>query len=68
VIGPLGSELVGVGQAMIHAGATVEDVVRMVYSTPTYSYGYELAGIDALRQLDPAVLRAMRLPSAADRV
>jgi hypothetical protein len=48
-------------------GATVEDVVRMVYRTPTYSYGYELAGIDALRQLDPAVLRAVQLPSTAGR-
>jgi NAD(P) transhydrogenase len=66
VIGPIGSELVAVGQAMIHGGATVEDVVRMVYSTPTYSYGYKLAGIDALRQLDAAVLRGMRLPSTAE--
>jgi hypothetical protein len=45
----------------------------MVCSTPTHGYGYEFAGyefagIDALRQLDPAVLEAMRLPSVADRV
>jgi NAD(P) transhydrogenase len=68
VIGPLASELVGIGQAMIHGGATVEDVVRMVYSTPTYSYGYKLAAIAAMRQLEPVVLRGMRLPSGADRV
>ena len=49
VIGPLASELVGPGQAMIHGGATIEDVVRMGYNTPTYTYGYKLAGIDALR-------------------
>jgi NAD(P) transhydrogenase len=68
VIGSHASELVGVGQAMIHGGATIEDVVRMVYSTPTYTYGYKLAGIDAGRRLDPEVLRTMRLPSTADRV
>jgi NAD(P) transhydrogenase len=67
VIGALASEILGLGQAMIHRGATVEDVVRMVYNTPTFSYGYKLAGIDALRGLEPAVLRAMRLPSGADR-
>ena len=49
VIGTLASELVGPGQAMIHGGATIEDVVRMVYNTPTYTYGYKLAAIDALR-------------------
>jgi NAD(P) transhydrogenase len=67
VIGALASEILGLGQAMIHRGATVEDVVRMVYNTPTFSYGYKLAGIDALRGLEPEVLRAMRLPSGADR-
>jgi hypothetical protein len=68
VIGQLASELVGTGQAMIHSGATIEDVLRMAYNTPTYTYGYKLAGIDALLRLDPDVLRAMRLPSEADRV
>ena len=68
VIGSLASELVGVAQAMIHGGATAEDVVRMVYSTPTYTYGYKLAGIDALQRLEPDVLHAMRLPSQVDRV
>jgi len=66
VIGSLAAELIGVGKAMIHGGATVEDVIRTVYSTPTYTYGYKLAGIDALPRLEPAVLRTMHLPSAAD--
>ena len=67
VIGALASELVGTGQALIHGGATIEDVIRMGYNTPTYTYGYKLAGIDALRRLEPEMLRAMRLPSSADR-
>jgi NAD(P) transhydrogenase len=64
----IASEIVGTGQAMIHNGATVEDVIRMVYNTPTYTYGYKVAATDTLTQLDPGVLRAMRLPSRAHRI
>ena len=68
VICDIASEIAGIGQAMLHNEATVEDVARMVYNTPTYSYGYKLAAADSLSRLDPAVLRAMLLPSAADRI
>ena len=64
----IASEIIGTGQAMIHNGATVEDVLRMVYNTPTYTYGYKLAAIDTLARLDPGVLRGMRLPSRAHRI
>jgi hypothetical protein len=40
----------------------------MAYNTPTYSYGYKLAASDVLAQLQPRVLRAMRLPSRAHRI
>jgi NAD(P) transhydrogenase len=64
----IASEIVGTGQAMLHKGATVEDVVRMAYNTPTYTYAYKQAGIDTLAKLHPEVLRAMRLPSRAHRI
>ena len=64
----IASEIVGTGQAMIHNGATVEDVLRMVYNTPTYTYGYRFAAGDTLARLDPGVLRGMRLPSRAHRI
>ncbi|MFI5063589.1 MAG: FAD-dependent oxidoreductase [Streptosporangiales bacterium] len=64
----IASEITGTGQAMIHNEATVEDVVRMAYNTPTYTYGYKLAAADTLARLDPGVLRAMRLPSRAHRI
>jgi len=64
----IASEITGTGQAMIHNAATVEDVIRMVYNTPTYTYGYKLAAIDTLARLDPDVLQAMRLPSRAHRI
>jgi pyruvate/2-oxoglutarate dehydrogenase complex dihydrolipoamide dehydrogenase (E3) component len=61
-------EAAGTGQAMIHNEATIEDVIRMAYNTPTYTYGYKLAASDALARLHPDVLRAMRLPSRAHRI
>jgi NAD(P) transhydrogenase len=64
----IASEITGTGQAMIHNQATVEDVIRMVYNTPTYTYGYKLAAIDTLARLDPGLLEAMRLPSRAHRI
>ena len=68
VISQIASELAGTGQAMIHGAATIEDVLRMAYNTPTYTYGYKLAGLDAMLRFHPDVLRGMRLPSEADRV
>ena len=64
----IASEIAGTGQAMIHNEATIEDMVRMAYNTPTYTYGYKLAAADVLARLHPDVLRAMRLPSRAHRI
>ncbi|MGH3422160.1 MAG: FAD-dependent oxidoreductase, partial [Streptosporangiaceae bacterium] len=68
VICEIASEITGTGQAMIHNQATVEDIVRMAYNTPTYTYGYKLAATDTLTRMHPDVLLAMRLPSRAHRV
>ena len=68
VICEIASEITGIGQAMIHNQATIENVIRTAYNTPTYSYGYKLAAVGALADLDPGVLRGMRLPSAAHRI
>jgi len=62
----IAAEISGTGQAMIHNEATVEDVLRMTYNTPTYTYGYKLAAEDVVIRMDPDVLRAMRLPSRSD--
>ena len=67
-IGEIASEITGAGQAMIHSQATVEDVIRMAYNTPTYTYGYKLAAADTVARLHPDVLRGMNLPSQAHRV
>jgi NAD(P) transhydrogenase len=59
----IASEILGTGQAMIQAKATIENVIRMAYNTPTYSYGYKLAATSALAGLSPDLARRMRLPS-----
>jgi pyruvate/2-oxoglutarate dehydrogenase complex dihydrolipoamide dehydrogenase (E3) component len=64
----IASEIAGTGQAMIHSEATIEDVIRMAYNTPTHTHGYKLAATDALARLHPAMLRAMQLPSQAHRI
>ena len=66
--GEIASEISGTGQAMIHNGATVEDVIRMACNTPTYTYAYKLVASGVLARLQPDVLRDMRLPSRAHRV
>jgi hypothetical protein len=53
---------------MIHNEATIEDVVRMAYNTPTYTYSYKLAAAGAPARLPPDMLRTMRLPSRAHRI
>jgi hypothetical protein len=53
---------------MIHNQATVEDVIRMAYNTPTYTYGYKLAATDVLPPAAPRHPAAMRLPSRAHRI
>ena len=52
-IGEIAAEITGTGQAMIHNQATVEDVIRTAYNTPTYTYGYKLAASDVLARLHP---------------
>jgi hypothetical protein len=61
-------ELRETGQAMIRNVVTIEDVIRMAYNIPARGCGYELAAADALARLRPGILRAMRLPSQADRI
>jgi NAD(P) transhydrogenase len=64
----IASEILSTGQAMMHGNATIENVIRMVYNTPTYSYGYKLAATSALAELSPDLARRMHLPSRAHLV
>jgi NAD(P) transhydrogenase len=50
-IGDLASELVGIGQMVIHFGGTLSVFDEVSMNTPTYSYAYKYAAFDAFRRL-----------------
>jgi hypothetical protein len=50
-IGDIASELVGVGQMVIHFGGTLRDFDEVSMNTPTYSYAYKYAACDGFRRI-----------------
>ncbi len=48
----IASELVGIGQMVIHFGGTLRDFDQVPMNTPTYSYAYKYAAFDGLRRMD----------------
>ena len=50
-IGDIASELVGIGQMVIHFGGTLSAFDEMSMNTPTYSYAYKYATFDGFRRL-----------------
>jgi NAD(P) transhydrogenase len=53
-IGDVASELVGIGQMVIHFGGTLSVFDEVSMNTPTYSYAYKYAAFDGFRRLHPA--------------
>ena len=49
--GHIASEVVGLGQVVLHVGASVELFLTLALNTPTYSYAYHDAAIDGLTRL-----------------
>jgi NAD(P) transhydrogenase len=49
--GDIASEVVGLGQVVLHVGASVELFLALALNTPTYSYAYHDATIDGLTRL-----------------
>jgi NAD(P) transhydrogenase len=50
-IGDIASELVGIGQMVIHFGGTLGVFDEVSMNTPTYSYAYKYAAFDGFRRL-----------------
>ncbi len=50
-MGDIASELVGIGQMVMHFGGTIDVFVAATMNTPTYSYAYKYATADGLRRL-----------------
>lgn len=53
-IGEIASELVTIGQMVIHFGGTINTFAEVSLNTPTYGYAYKYAAFDGLRRLAEA--------------
>ena len=47
----IASEIVGIGQMVIHCGGTLHTIANMSMATPTYAYAYKYAAFDGLRRI-----------------
>lgn len=51
ILGDIASELIGVGQATIHNGGTINQFNNMTFATPTYTMAYKYAAFDGFKRL-----------------
>ena len=51
IFGEIASELIGLGQATIHTGGTIDVFNRLTFATPTYTMAYKFAAFDGLKRL-----------------
>lgn len=58
-LGDIASELVGIGQMIIHFGGGLDDINAVTLNTPTYAYAYKYAMFDGLLRLGIAASRAI---------
>jgi NAD(P) transhydrogenase len=49
--GDIASELVGIGQMVIHFNGTINTFLEVTLNTPTYTYAYKYAAVDGIRKL-----------------
>src|SRR5215469_11473303 len=50
--GDIASELVGIGQMVIHFNGTIDTFLQVTFNTPAYTYAYKYAAIDGILKLD----------------
>jgi NAD(P) transhydrogenase len=50
--GDIASELVGIGQMVIHFNGSIDTFLKVTLNTPSYTYAYKYAAIDGIRKLD----------------
>lgn len=51
IVGDIASELIGIGQATIHAGEKIDLFNRLTFATPTYTMAYKFAAFDGFQRL-----------------
>ena len=54
IVGESASELIHVGQAVLHFGGTIDDFIKMVFNIPTLGDAYKYAAYDGLQALAKA--------------
>ncbi len=62
IFGDIASELIGLGQAIVHGAGTIDVFNRLSFATPTYTMAYKLATYDGLIRLATASGGQLRLP------
>ena len=51
IVGEVAAELIGIGQATIHAGGKIDLVNALTFATPTYTVEYKYAAYDGIERL-----------------
>lgn len=54
ILGDIASELIGLGQAIIHGDGTIDVFNRLTFATPTYTMAYKFATFDGFIRLASA--------------
>ena len=49
--GDIASELIGIGQMVMHFNGTINTFLELTLNTPTYTYAYKYAAVDGIRKL-----------------
>ena len=50
--GDIASEIVAIGQMVMHFNGSIDTFLEVTLNTPTYTYAYKYAAIDGIRKLD----------------
>ena len=67
IVGEEAAELIHAGQAVLHAGETIDRFIHSTFNIPTRAEAYKYAAYDGLQQLGGQRLRGAARPSAAER-
>jgi NAD(P) transhydrogenase len=67
IVGEEAAELIHAGQAVLHAGETIDRFIHSTFNIPTRAEAYKYAAYDGLQQLGDQRLRGAAHPSAPER-
>jgi NAD(P) transhydrogenase len=67
IVGEEAAELIHAGQAVLHAGETIDRFIHSTFNIPTRAEAYKYAAYDGLQQLGGQRLQGAAQPAAAER-